>query len=421
VTKVESRRRTRANGEGGVRHEKARGRWVGTVTVGFEDYVDDEGTIRRRQVRKSVTGRTKVEALERLRELQGAVEAGMDPAPRDLTVARFLSMWLDDVLPGTVAPSTEKMYRDVVRLYVVPHIGQKRLRTLQARHVSLMLRALEAEGRAGNTRRLARSVLRRALRWGEAEGMVARNVAAIADGVKVGTREGRTLTPVQARQLLAHVAGDRMEAAFAFAVALALGLRRAELLGLAWSDLTLDATPPRLTVRRNLTRVSGRGIEVNDTKTAKSRRSVHLPVPVVAALRAHRARQAEERLMAGSVWPERPLGLDLVFRTPVGTPIDPDNFRNLVYDVTMRAFTPEDERPASPKGPWPTQYRWSPHELRHSAASLLIAQGVPMKIVSETLGHASIRITSDVYGHLFDDAGAIAAEAMTAALWSTAD
>jgi integrase len=247
VTKGESRRRTRANGEGGVRHERARGRWVGTVTVGFEDYVDDEGTIRQRQVRKSITGRTKVEALERLRELQGAVEAGMDPAPRDLTVARFLAMWLDDVLPGTVAPSTEKMYRDVVRLYVVPHIGQKRLRTLQAHHVSLMLRALEAEGRAGNTRRLARSVLRRALRWGEAEGMVARNVAAIADGVKVGTREGRTLTPVQARQLLAHVDGDRMEAAFA--VALALGLRRAELLGLAWSDLTLDATPPRLTVR----------------------------------------------------------------------------------------------------------------------------------------------------------------------------
>lgn len=100
---------------------------MGTVTVGFEDYLDGEGTIRQRQVRKSVTGRTKVEALERLRELQGAVEAGMEPAPRDLTVARFLSMWLDDVLPGTSAPSTEKMYRDVVRLYVVPHIGQKRL------------------------------------------------------------------------------------------------------------------------------------------------------------------------------------------------------------------------------------------------------------------------------------------------------
>lgn len=413
-----TRRRTRANGEGGVRHEKARGRWVGTVTVGFEDVIGPDGQIRQRQIRKNVTGKTKAQALERLREVQGAVDAGQDPASRDLTVGRFLTMWLDDVLPGTVSPSTEQQYRDIVRLYVAPHLGQKRLRTLQARHVSLMLRALEAEGRSGNTRRLARSVLRRALRWGEAEGMVARNVAAIADGVKVGATEGRTLTPEQARQLLASVEGDRMEAAFA--VALALGLRRAELLGLAWSDLTLDTTPPRLTVRRNLTRLKGKGLILHDTKTAKSRRTVHLPSPVVAVLKAHRARQAEERLLTGSAWPERPLGVDLVFRTPVGTPMDPDNFRNLVYAATMQAFTPEDERPETPKDPWPTKYRWSPHELRHSAASLLIAQGVPLKVVSETLGHASIRITSDVYGHLFDDAGAAAAEAMTAALWAGA-
>lgn len=416
MAETQTRRRTRANGEGGVRQDKRRGRWVGTVTVGFEEVVGADGLVRRRQVRKSVTGRTKAEALDRMRELQRAVDAGQDPAPRDLTVGRFLDMWLDDVLPGSVAPSTEQQYRDVVRLYVKPHLGQKRLRTLQARHVVVMLRQLEEEGRAGNTRRLARSVLRRALRWAEAEGMVARNVAALADGVKVGAPEGRTLTPDQARLLLAHVAGERHEAAFA--VALALGLRRGELLGLSWSDLALDTTPPRLTVRRSLIRVKGKGLVLDDTKTAKSRRTVHLPAPVVSALKAHRARQAEDRLRAGVGWTERPLGADLVFRTPAGKAIDPDNFRKLVYDVTAVAFTPEDERPADPTGPWPTQYRWSPHELRHSAASLLIAQGVPLKIVSETLGHASIRITSDVYGHLFDDAGAIAADAMTAALWA---
>lgn len=414
--RTNARRRTRSNGEGGVRHEKARGRWVGTVTVGFEDVVDDDGTIRQRQIRKSVTGKTKAEALQRLRELQGLVDAGMDPAPRDLTVARFLQTWLDDVLPGTVAAATERQYRDVVRLYIVPAIGQKRLRTLQARDVVLMLRKMEVDGRAGNTRRLARSVLRRALRWAEVEGMVVRNVAALADGVKVHAKEGRTLTPEQARQLLAHVRGDRLEAAFA--VALALGLRRGELLGLEWSNLTLDATPPRLAVRRSLTRVPGLGLLLDTTKTPKSRRTVHLPVPVVAVLKAHRARQMEERLRLGPAWTERPLGADLVFRTPDGTAIDPDNFRNFVYTTTTEAFTPEDERPAKPGELWPKQYRWSPHELRHSAASLLIAQGVPLKIISETLGHASIRITSDVYGHLFDEAGALAADAMTQVLWA---
>jgi integrase len=381
----------RSNGEGSVRENKARQRWEGRVTVGFD--------VTGKPVRKMATGKTKAEVLRAMAELRGDADAGRDSARRDLTVRRFLEQWIDDVLPGTVAPATEQQYRDVVRLYVVPHLGLKRLRTLQARDVARMLRTLEEEGRSPNTRRLARSVLRRALRWAEAEGMVARNVAALANGVKVGRPEGRTLTPEQARVLLAHVSGDRLEAAFT--VALSLGLRRGELLGLAWPDVTLDATPPRLLVTRTVSRIKGTGLVLSDTKTAGSRRTVHLPGPVVASLRVHRVRQAEERLAAGPEWTERPLGVDLIFRTPFGTPVDPDNFRNLTYKATTDAGLG----------------RWSPHELRHSAASLLIAQGVPLKLVSETLGHASIRITSDVYGHLFDDAGLVAADAMTDALW----
>jgi integrase len=231
-----------------------------------------------------------------------------------------------------------------------------------------MLMGLETEGRSPNTRRLARSVLRRALRWAEAEGIVSRNVAAIAHGVRIGAAEGRTLTPDEGRHLLASLDGDRLEAAFT--VALSLGLRRGELLGLAWGDIDLDAKPGRLTVRRALKRLPT-GLALEDTKTRGSRRTVHLPGPVV------------------------------VFRTPFGTAIDPDNFRNRCYLVTEAAGLG----------------RWSPHELRHSAASLLLAQGVPLKVVSETLGHASIRITADVYGHLLEPAKTEAAEAMTRSLW----
>lgn len=206
-----------------------------------------------------------------------------------------------------------------------------------------------------------------------------------------------------------------MEAAII--VALSLGLRRGELLALAWPDVALDTTPPRLTIARNMTRLRGRGLVLADTKTAGSRRTVHLPGPVVDALRRHRTQQGRERLVVGPDWPAQPLGADLVFRTPFGTPVDPDNFRQHVYRVTRETFTPEAERPPTASGPWPAQYQWSPHELRHSAASFLIAQGVPLKIVSETLGHSSIRVTADVYGHLFDDAGAIAADAMATTLW----
>lgn len=380
----------RGNGEGTIHHDAARKRWEGRLTTGY----DRDG----KPMRRKVTGRTRAEVVKRLAELKQAADEGRDPASRTLTVARFLDEWTRDVLPGSVSPATEQNYRNVVALYIRPRLGLKRLRTLQARDVSAMLRDLEAEGLSPNTRRLARSVLRRSLRWAEAEGMVARNVAALADGVKVGTPEGRTLTPDQARAFLTSLEGHRYEAAYA--VALALGLRRGELLALTWDDVDLDGSPPRLTVRRALKRL-GRGLVIDETKTKQSRRTVHLPAPVVAQLKAHRKRQLVERLEAGDLWTERPLGADLVFRTALGTATDPDNFRHITYKATEAAGIG----------------RWSPHELRHSCSSLLLAQGVPLKVVSELLGHSSIRVTADVYSHLLEPAKAEAADAATAALW----
>lgn len=380
----------RGNREGTIAFNEERGRWEGRLMVGTHD----DG----RPIRRKVTGKTRAEVVRRLAQLRKEADEGRTSVSRNLTVARFLDEWLRDVLPGTVAASTEANYRNVVSLYLRPRLGQKRLATLQARDVTRMLRDLEAEGLSPNTRRLARSVLRRALRWAEAEGMVSRNVASLADGVKVGTPEGRTLTPDEARAFLAHVEGHRLGAAYA--VALALGLRRGELLGLAWEDVDLKASPARLTVRRALKRIDGR-LVLDETKTKQSRRTVHLPAPVVEQLKAHRKRQLQERLEAGDLWAAKPLGVDLVFRTPIGTAVDPDNFRTMTYRLTEGAGIG----------------RWSPHELRHSCASLLLAQGVPLKVVSEVLGHSSIRVTADVYSHLLEPAKAEAADAATAALW----
>lgn len=379
----------RGNGEGTIRHDTARGRWEGRVMVG----VDDDG----RPVRRKVTGRTRGEVVARIRELVAAADAGRTPAPRDLTVGRFLDTWLADVLPGTVARSTEANYRHVVALYIKPKLGRRRLRTLTARDVAVMAAELEADGLAPNTRRLARAVLRRALRWAEAEGFVERNVAALAPGVRIPAPDTDTLSVADARTFLAHLAGHRMEAAYS--VALALGLRRGELLGLAWTDLDLDGA--RLTVRRALKRVGG-GLVLEEPKTRTSRRTVVLPPGLVAALRRHRAAQAAERLAAGELWEPTPLGADLVFRTAIGGAIDPDNFRTLTYRLTEAAGIG----------------RWSPHALRHAAATMLLAQGVPLKTISETLGHSSIRVTADVYAHLADEARAAAADAAEAALWT---
>jgi integrase len=402
-----TRRRKRANAEGSVWHDVERNRWVGSITTGYRDG---------RQIRKSVTGKTKTEVLARVRELQNAHHEGVELVRADLTVARFLEAWVTDVLPGTVRPATLQQYRDVVKLYIVPTIGQKRLRTLTAKDVVVMQRRLATEyerrdgslGVAPHTQRIARSVLRRALRWAEQEGQITRNVASLAHGVRIDAEEGRTLTPDQARTLLDFIAGHRHEAAIV--AALALGLRLGELLGLAWSDLELDVEQPRLTVVRALKRspgarakTPGAGLALEDVKTRTSRRTVYLPDVVVTALRVHRTRQVAEQL-AATRWEAKPLGADLVFRTPIGTAVDPKNFRATLYRLTESAGLG----------------RWSPHELRHSAASLLLAQGVPLKVVSETLGHSSIRITADVYGHLLEPDRIDAAHAMDRALGKAA-
>lgn len=385
----------RAKGDGTIRENKTRGRWEARVQVG----VTPEG----KRIRKMVTGRTQNEVLTRMRQLQRSADEGLDLAPGTVTVGAFLEDWLDNILPGAVTQATEDQYRQVVRLYVIPAVGRKKLKTLQPRDVTLMLRDMADRGLSSNTQRLARAVLRRALRWAETNGNVTRNVAALADAPRVQSREGKALTVEQARKVLATAEDHRLEAAFT--VALSLGLRRSELLGLAWPDLDLDATPPALTIRRSLKRHRGAGLVLEEPKTRRSRRTIHLPGPVAASLKRHRAKQAEERLKAGELWQSTPDDVDLVFRTATGEAIDPNNFGRAVRQLCKDAGIPGT---------------WSPHSLRHSAASLLLAQGVPLKVISEVLGHSSIKVTADVYSHLIDEAKTEAADAMTTALWGEA-
>jgi len=142
---------------------------------------------------------------------------------------------------------------------------------------------------------------------------------------------------------------------------------------------------------------SGRGVLLADLKTAGSRRTLHLSQPLVELLRVHRARQnAEEQ--AARTW-RNPA--NLVFTSTIGTPLDPKAFGRTVPRICKRAGLGH----------------WSIHELRHSCASLLLAMGVPLEVVSDTLGHASIRVTMDVYGHLLAPSRMHAAEAMRRALW----
>jgi integrase len=188
-------------------------------------------------------------------------------------------------------------------------------------------------------------------------------------------------------------------------IALSYGMRRGEVLGLHWSALDWEAGTLRVThgVKRIKNRDTARDrqtrLVVSEVKTPKSRRTLVLTPESVAKLRAHRSGQSETKIAAGPLWQDH----GLIFTSEVGTPMDPDNFSHTFSKLCQKAGLGH----------------WHPHDLRHSGASLMLAQGTPMHVVSEILGHASITITKDVYGHLLEGDKRAATTSMSQALFGS--
>jgi integrase len=199
------------------------------------------------------------------------------------------------------------------------------------------------------------------------------------------------LSPDQAREFLDGIHGDRLEALYL--VALGVGLRQGEILGLAWSDIGFVSST--LAVRHALQRVDGRLILV-EPKSVTSHRVVVMPAIVLDALRAHRTRQREDRLLAGSRWHDDERGL--VFTTTIGTPMDGIAVTRRFQALLLAAGLPRQRF----------------HDLRHACASLLLAQGVSPRVVMEALGHSQISLTLNTYSHVIPALGRAAAEQMDA-------
>ena len=237
------------------------------------------------------------------------------------------------------------------------------------------------------------AILRNALEHAVREELITRNVAKLVKVPAPKYKTGKALTVDQARQLLKYAREYRLYGVFA--LALLLGLRRAELLGLRWQDITLtQCTDPRhgdtcvsckgtayvggrLTVDRTLQRVDG-ALQLAPTKSEDSDRVLPLPLPAVAVLLDQRTRLAADRSRAGDAWQER----DFVFPSRIGTPLEPDNLRRAWYPIRAKLGL---------------QMRF--HDLRHTCVSLLLDLGIPPHIVREIAGHADVDITLRIYGH----------------------
>ncbi|MBF6613953.1 MAG: site-specific integrase, partial [Chloroflexi bacterium] len=210
------------------------------------------------------------------------------------TLGQFLATWLEDSVRPTVRPKTYDSYAQVVRLYIEPELGRVQLGKLTPQQIQHLLNKLLKMGLAPRTVRYCHAILKIALGRAYKWSLVPRNVAQLVDAPRSRRYEMRSLTPEEARVFLNTVRGDRLEALYS--VAIALGLRQGEALGLRWEDVDMDKCTLR--VRYALQRIDGKP-QLVEPKTQKSRRTIFMPQVTVNALRTHRVRQLEERLAAG--------------------------------------------------------------------------------------------------------------------------
>lgn len=374
----------RGNREGRVGRRKDRG-WYATSFLGYGiDGKPDE---------KWFYGATRAEVVDAKRKFERELDDHRPVASGRLTVGRYLTEWIEE-LRGRVKPLTWVSYELHVRRYLVPGIGRGKLAELQPRDVRRFLDGLlevksEKTGRNLSPASVQRvhATLRRALADAVEDGTLSRNVAKQARGVSVEASEAKALTLVQAKEFLASLRGHPDEVLYRLDVS--MGLRQGELLGLSWTDV--DFGEGTFHVRRQLQRVpkklrgpgdGGRGTRYvlrEYTKTKKSRRTLPLPEPLFSALQRHRRRQIAAQLAAGTTWRNE---WDLVFTTSIGTPLDGRNVTKRFQRILEASGLP----------------RLVFHELRHSAATLLLAQGVALRTIMDILGHSQER-TTNRYAH----------------------
>lgn len=371
----------RGSGEGSI-HKRPDGRWAAVVDLGW---------VQGKRRRKYLYGKTRAEVRDKLNVALHAQSRGIPLVDERQRVGAYLDWWLRESLPGTVRDSTVKSYSDLVRSHIIPNLGHLTLAKLGPQHVQGLMVTLRQQGLSARTAQYAHAVLRRALGQAERWGMVQRNVATLVDAPLVRRPEVVALTPSEARALLEAAKGDRLYALYA--VAVAIGLRRGEALGLHWSDIDLDAGTLR--VRTALQRINGE-LRFVEPKTNRSARTIPLPRSSMEALRQHRHAQLGERLAAGERWHDQ----DLVFPSSVGTPMEPRNLTRHFHRLCERAGIG----------------RRRFHDLRHTCASLLLAQNVHPRVVMETLGHSGIQITMDTYSHVLPSLQREAADRMDEAL-----
>jgi integrase len=353
----------------------------------------DPATGKRKRIKRAFQG-TKREAEKEMARLIAEIEKGSYIEPSKLTFGEYLQEWLLDYGANNLSPTTRRRYGQIINLRVIPKLGMIPLQKLRPIHLQQFLREIIEEGRldkpgeplSADSIAYHHRVIHKALDTAFKQQLIQVNPADAVEVPKAPALEIEDEDGYEEKvQVLTSDEVDKMlEAAVEtpyytlLFVAVRTGLRRGELLGLRWKDIDFRART--LSVKQTLAYTPEKGLFFKPPKSKKSRRMIDISGEVVEVLKQHKKKQAEAKLFFGQEYQDN----GLVFCQDNGRPMHPD---------TPSSWFPEFlERIGLP--------RLNFHCLRHTHASLLLQAGVDIKIISERLGHSSIRITYDIYSHL---------------------
>lgn len=324
-----------------------------------------------RRSRKTIYAKTKAAAEAKAEAFLLSYDPS-DQAPTGTSLAALLDNWFQSKVPGW-RPRTQTLNRGLIKSHIVPALGDIPIEDVTPMHVQTMVSGISNAGKtptANKCRALLFSAMKQAVRWE----VIRRNPVEAIDAIPQENRDVTIWTRSETSVFLESSRRDRFHTAFALLVA--SGLRRGELLGLRWSDVT----PTGIRIEQTVVIVENQAV-FGSPKSKSSRRHVALDEETLELLNDHRRAQGKERDACGKGWTDH----DLVFPTQIGTPVHPRNFRRSFDRSIKRAGVP----------------RVTLHSLRHLHASLLIAARVDAKSLSERLGHSSVAFTLDRYGHIF--------------------
>lgn len=363
------RKRKRGNSEGTIFFHKAKGLWCGQVSVGR----GADGKLKR----YTVYGKTRQEVAEKLAELSLKAAKGLLPIPEAITFAEWANLWLERKAKE-VRPKTAHAYRQDLAP-VIREIGHLRLQAIRPVHLRAAFDRLRDKGLSRRGLQKGLLLTRALFRDAQKLELVLRNPAeSLEEKLPPPRPVAKVLAPEQVPAFLEAAKGERLYPALY--LILATGLRRGEVCALKWEEVDLEGWS--LNVRANRITLKGRALE-SLPKTERGFRTVHLSPDAVEVLKAWKRVQEEERARAGDAWENT----GYVFTNPLGLPIHPDTLNRTLRRVCDKAGLP----------------RLRVHDLRHTHATLLLRNRVPVEVVSEKLGHATPAFTLAQYRHILPE------------------